>query len=101
MAWIPQEEESAVLNIEEQSQWPDINESGVQISADMNGNIWKILVKPGDEVTKRQPLIIVEAMKMKLVIYAPQSGRIKRISCQPGNTVNPGDALLWLEPESI
>ncbi|WP_422824311.1 acetyl-CoA carboxylase biotin carboxyl carrier protein subunit [Xenorhabdus siamensis] len=67
----------------------------------MSGNIWKILVKLGDEVTKRQPLIIVEAMKMELVIYAPHTGRIKRISCQPGNTVSPGDALLWLELESI
>ncbi|WP_408673032.1 acetyl-CoA carboxylase biotin carboxyl carrier protein subunit [Xenorhabdus cabanillasii] len=46
-------------------------------------------------------LIIVEAMKMELVIYAPQSGRIKRINCQPGHQVSPGDALLWLELESI
>ncbi|CDL86526.1 urea carboxylase [Xenorhabdus cabanillasii] len=96
-----QEGESSVLNIEKQPKEVDINESGVQVSADMNGNIWKILVKPGDAVTKRQPLIIVEAMKMELVIYAPQSGRIKRISCQPGHQVSPGDALLWLELESI
>lgn len=69
----------------------------MQVSADMNGNIWKVLVQPGDEVEAGQPLIIVEAMKMELAINAPQAGRVKRISCQPGRPVSPGDALLWLE----
>ncbi|MDX5626961.1 MULTISPECIES: urea carboxylase [unclassified Brenneria] len=71
-----------------------------QISADMNGNVWKVLVKPGDTVDIGQPLIIVEAMKMELTIHATQSGRIKRIACQPGRPVSPGDPLLWLEQEA-
>jgi len=54
-------------------------------------------VQPGDEVKAGQPLIIVAAMKMELAINAPQAGRVKRISCQPGRPVSPGDALLWLE----
>lgn len=67
------------------------------VTADMNGNIWKVLVNAGDEVMAGQPLIIVEAMKMELAIYAPQAGRVKGINCQPGRPVSPGDALLWLE----
>jgi urea carboxylase len=56
-----------------------------------------VLVKPGDTVEAGQTLIIVEAMKMELVISAPQAGVVKRIGCQPGRPVSPGDALLWLE----
>lgn len=74
-----------------------IDDEAFAVTGDMNGNIWKVLVKPGDEVTEGQPLIIVEAMKMELAIHAPQAGRVKRVACQPGHPVSPGDALLWLE----
>jgi len=92
-----QEEEGAPLTSEENLLPEEEDDSALQISADLNGNIWKILVKPGDEVAAGQPVIIVEAMKMELAINAPQAGRVKRIACQPGRPVSPGDALLWLE----
>ena len=75
----------------------DIDDGALPVAADMNGNIWKVLVTPGEAVEAGQPLIIVEAMKMELAIHAPQAGIVKRIGCQPGRPVSPGDALLWLE----
>ncbi|MCU5771894.1 urea carboxylase [Erwiniaceae bacterium BAC15a-03b] len=92
-----QEEEGAPLTSDENLQAPAVDDDAFQVSADMNGNIWKVLVKPGDNVTEGQPLIVVEAMKMELAINAPRAGRVKRIGCQPGRPVSPGDALLWLE----
>ncbi len=92
-----QEEEGAPLTSEETLCPAPEDDGALQVSADMNGNIWKVLVQPGDEVAAGQPLIIVEAMKMELAINAPQAGRVKRIGCQPGRPVSPGDALLWLE----
>ena len=92
-----QEEEGAPLTSDENLLPQQEEEGAFQVSADLNGNIWKVLVEPGDEVTAGQPLIIVEAMKMELAINAPQAGRVKRIACQPGRAVSPGDALLWLE----
>lgn len=71
--------------------------NALAVCADMNGNIWKVLVAAGDAVQAGQTLIIVEAMKMELAIVAPQAGRVKRIACQAGRPVSPGDALLWLE----
>ncbi|XP_065210851.1 uncharacterized protein LOC135838952 [Planococcus citri] len=73
------------------------DENALPVQADMNGNIWKVLVKSGDIVEASQTLVIVEAMKMELAINAPQKGRVKRIVCQPGHSVSPGDTLLWLE----
>lgn len=70
---------------------------GQLVSADLNGNVWKILVAPGDVVREGQPLIVVEAMKMELSVYAPCAGTVTQIRCRPGRPVGPGDALLWLD----
>jgi len=63
----------------------------------MNGNIWKVLVQAGETVSAGQTLVIVEAMKMELAITAPCAGRVKRVACQAGRPVSPGDTLLWLK----
>ncbi|MCU6667204.1 urea carboxylase [Enterobacteriaceae bacterium H4N4] len=87
----------AVTEIPPQAAEVVIDEEALPVTADMNGNIWKVLVEPGTAVEAGQTLIIVEAMKMELAITAPQAGVVKRIGCQPGRPVSPGDTLLWLE----
>lgn len=85
--------ESALLAEEEACDDP----AGHLVSADLNGNIWKILVAAGQTVKQGEPLIVVEAMKMELMVSAPCDGTVIRISCQQGRPVGPGDALLWLD----
>lgn len=85
-------EEIAPPKIEEEA-----DDDATAVCADMNGNVWKVLVAPGDAVEAGQPLVIVEAMKMELEVTAPCAGQIKRVRCQPGHQVSPGDVLLWLE----
>ena len=91
-----QEEQEAPLTREETLGVADAEDDALAVCADMNGNIWKVLVAPGDTVQAGQTLIIVEAMKMELAIVAPQAGTVKRIACQAGRPVSPGDTLLWL-----
>ncbi|WP_288444611.1 urea carboxylase [uncultured Pantoea sp.] len=91
-----QEEQEAPLTREETLVVADAEDDALAVCADMNGNIWKVLVAPGDTVQAGQTLIIVEAMKMELAIVAPQAGTVKRIACQAGRPVSPGDTLLWL-----
>jgi urea carboxylase len=74
---------------------------GERVSADLNGNVWKILVEPGQYVEAGQPLIVVEAMKMELAVNAPCSGTVLKIGCQQGRPVGPGDALLWIDKDGI
>lgn len=92
-----QEEQNAPPEDETRASVSEEEENGLAVQADLNGNIWKVLVQPGDEVSAGQTLIIVEAMKMELAIVAPQAGRVTRIACQAGRPVSPGDNLLWLE----
>jgi len=49
------------------------------INAVIPGVIKDIMVKKGDRVTKNQPLLILEAMKMKNRIFSPRNGIVEEI----------------------
>jgi 3-methylcrotonyl-CoA carboxylase alpha subunit len=66
------------------------------MSAPMPGVVLKILVSAGDVVTKGQPLLILEAMKMEHVIAAPFDGRVSAVNCSEGELVQPGVDLIEL-----
>ncbi|WP_347331703.1 urea carboxylase [Marinimicrobium locisalis] len=70
---------------------------GHAVTADISGNIWKLLVEPGQEVEPEQPLLIVEAMKMEFSVYADRKGKVSAVHCAAGKPVNAGDILLVLE----
>lgn len=54
-------------------------------------------VKPGDEVTEGQTLLLIEAMKVFNPITAPKSGRVTEILVTNGAPVEFGEPLLILE----
>ncbi|MDR2423058.1 MAG: acetyl-CoA carboxylase biotin carboxyl carrier protein subunit [Deltaproteobacteria bacterium] len=64
-----------------------------EILAPMSGNVWKILVKPGDLVAEDDELIVMEAMKMEIPVTAPQDGKVEKVHVQEGEPVE-ADALL-------
>ncbi|MDF3013364.1 MAG: uca, partial [Cellvibrio sp.] len=76
-----------------------IDVDGHAVTADISGNIWKLLVEPGQLVEIDQPLLIVEAMKMEFSVYADRAAKIGSIHCEPGKQVNAGDLLLVLETD--
>jgi biotin carboxyl carrier protein len=66
------------------------------IVAAMPGTILDVKVSAGDAVTKGQPLIVLEAMKMENDVMAPFDGVVKEIYTTKGASVNSGDALMLL-----
>ncbi|MFO1388284.1 urea carboxylase [Cellvibrio sp.] len=74
-----------------------IDVDGHAVTADISGNIWKLLVEPGQLVEPDQPLLIVEAMKMEFSVYADRAAKVSSIHCAPGKQVNAGDLLVVLE----
>ena len=54
-------------------------------------------VKPGDEITEGQTLLLIEAMKVFYPITAPNSGRVTEILVANGAPVEFGEPLLILE----
>ncbi len=69
----------------------------LQISAPMPGLVLKILVQEGQQVQRRDGLVIIEAMKMENEIRAERSGVVKRIEVQEGQAVDKNQLLLQLE----
>lgn len=68
-----------------------------KITAIMAGNIWKILVKPGDTVVEGQDVVILESMKMEILIPSEYNGTVKEVIATEGDFVNEEDVLLILE----
>jgi len=66
------------------------------LPAPLAGNIWKVHVKPGDEVRKDQVLLILEAMKMETEIRAQRDGIVDGVTVSEGDAVQVGDALMSL-----
>jgi biotin carboxyl carrier protein len=74
------------------------NTHGVQrITAPMPGKVLRVLVKPGDEITARQPLVVVEAMKMENELSSPRDGRVADVAVVPGVSVEAGRLLVVVE----
>jgi oxaloacetate decarboxylase alpha subunit len=67
---------------------------GAPVGAPLAGNIFKVLVKPGQQVAAREVLVILEAMKMETEVRAPQAGTVTSIAVREGDTVEVGQSLL-------
>lgn len=52
------------------------------------GNVWKVLVKPGDEVNEGDTLFILELMKTEVPHIAPRGGRITAVLVGEGESVD-------------
>ena len=67
------------------------------IIAPMPGRVVRVLVTPGDDVTARQGVVVVEAMKMENELRSPKAGRVKDVSVKAGDSVEAGRVLLVVE----
>ena len=73
---------------------------GGGLESPMPGVVTRVMVAAGDAVTKGQPLVALEAMKMEHLIRAPRDGTIRSVAATPGVMVNGGVALVEMEEEA-
>ena len=64
------------------------------VVAPMPGRVVRVLVGPGDQVEARQPLVVVEAMKMENELRSPRAGTIKEVTVAAGMSVDAGRVLV-------
>jgi biotin carboxyl carrier protein len=64
------------------------------VAAPMPGRVVRVLVGPGDEVKARQPVVVVEAMKMENELRSPKAGVVKEVSVSAGTSVEAGRSLV-------
>ncbi|KAL8700504.1 MAG: hypothetical protein Q9224_000937 [Gallowayella concinna] len=66
---------------------------GSQIGAPMSGVVVEVRVHDGGEVKKGDPVAILSAMKMEMVISAPHSGKIGELKVKEGDSVDGSDLI--------
>jgi dihydrolipoamide dehydrogenase len=59
----------------------------------------EVLVKPGDTVSKEDPLVTLESDKATMDIPAPAAGVVRALSLKPGDKVSMGTLILTLESD--
>jgi len=67
------------------------------VSAPMPGTVIRVLVAEGDLVQARQPLLVLEAMKMETPLVAPFEAVVRRVHAVEGDQVAAGAVLVELE----
>jgi len=72
-------------------------EDPAEIGANIPGTILKILVSEGEEVEEKQPIAVIEAMKMETNVLASMKGQVDRIYIHEGQQVKAGELIIKLK----
>jgi 3-methylcrotonyl-CoA carboxylase alpha subunit len=76
------------------TQYEAIAGSEGSVRSPLPGKIIDLRVKSGDTVSKGQPLLVLEAMKMEHTLVAPMDGKVKTIRYAVGEQVAEGAELV-------
>jgi acetyl-CoA carboxylase biotin carboxyl carrier protein len=67
------------------------------IKAHITGTVWKIEVKPGDEVEEGTVVAILESMKMEMPVEAEEAGTIEEVLVKEGQAIREGEVIATLK----
>jgi acetyl/propionyl-CoA carboxylase alpha subunit len=85
---------------------PDVDQSAYEhgpgaerssLTAPMPGTVIRVLVEPGRRVEPREPLLVLEAMKMETPVVSPYEAVVKAVHVAVGDLVAGGALLVELE----
>ncbi|XP_039501951.1 pyruvate carboxylase, mitochondrial isoform X2 [Drosophila santomea] len=77
---------------------PKANKSNKsEVGAPMPGTVIDIRVQVGDKVEKGQPLVVLSAMKMEMVVQSPLAGVVKKLEIANGTKLEGEDLIMIIE----
>ncbi|HSD25161.1 MAG TPA: acetyl-CoA carboxylase biotin carboxylase subunit [Solirubrobacterales bacterium] len=71
--------------------------SGNDLVSPLQGNVFKVPVEEGEEVSTGDVILVIEAMKMENEITAHKDGKVAKLAVKEGAAVNSGDLLATIE----
>ena len=63
------------------------------VTAELMGNVWKIVAEVGAKLEIEDEIMILESMKMEIPVLSPIAGTLKTIFVAEGDAVEEGQAL--------
>jgi acetyl-CoA carboxylase biotin carboxyl carrier protein len=69
----------------------------LEVSADLVGNIAKVVASAGDAVSQGDTLVILESMKMEIPVLAEADVVVTELRVGEGDVVREGDVILVME----
>jgi biotin carboxyl carrier protein len=69
----------------------------LRISAPMPGKVVRVLVERGQSVRARQPIVVVEAMKMENALRTDRDGTVAEVLVDQGASVEAGALLVVIQ----
>lgn len=76
----------------------DAPEGTVGAAAPLQGLLVSIMVREGEQVTAGQEVAVLEAMKMQHGVTAPRTGTVRLLAAEPGQVLDDGSAVLFIDP---
>ncbi len=74
------------------------SKGATSVTPPMPAVVISVDVAEGDRVEKRQPVVVVSAMKMETILTAPYDGFVEKVNVAEGSKVMPGDILVDIAP---
>ena len=68
----------------------------IKVNAGTQGKVVKINAPVGTDVKAGDAVVSIEAMKMEILVAAPEDGTVASVDCAVGDSINPGQTLATL-----
>jgi len=81
----------------EESDERELESGEFAVESHVSGNVWQVLVEPGQNVKAGQPLMVLESMKMEIEVTAHKDGTVVELLKEAGKGVAPGQMLVVLK----
>jgi acetyl/propionyl-CoA carboxylase alpha subunit len=84
-------------DVETETHRPSTSTEATTVTAPMPGTVIRVEVAAGDIVRARQPVVVLEAMKMEIPVHSPFDGSVTAVHVSAGDHVAGGTELLEIE----
>lgn len=71
------------------------------VEAPLGGNVWKVLVEPGQRVEAGAVIAVIEAMKAECDVNSPTAGVVTAVYAQPAQAIAAGAPIVAIAPDLL
>lgn len=65
----------------------------IKIYSEVTGSVWKLLKKPGEQVSEGDEIMLIESMKMEIPVVSEEAGTIGDLLVAEGDPVQDGQVV--------